>query len=188
VPGKFSYRDWFAGLKEGRSFATNGPMLFLAVNGQGPGETISIPAGRSRRLRVRAEASTARELDRLEIVWKGRVVGSAKPQSDSLRLEVEFEFDATESGWFAARAFERPLASARFAHTSPVYVRVGRDAGVVPEDAMFFLEWIDREIRFYENLAGFRTEAERQEMLDFFRRGRAVYQRLGGTASGAGRK
>lgn len=193
LPSKFGYRAWFRNLKAGRSFATNGPVLFLSVNGHEPGETVAVlrgkssaglrrpvqPAGKSAgNLKVLAEANTAGELERLEIVWKGKVVKSVAASPGSSALSAEFEMDPAESGWFAARAFEKPGQAVRFAHTSPLYVKVGPDRGIVPEDAKFFLTWIDREIRFYETLPGFPSDADRQAMLAFFRRARGVYERL----------
>jgi len=209
LPGRFSYQDWFRALKAGRSFATNGPMLFLTVNGHEPGDTILVAArptaadlrefsrlGRDRppagtlqasaagagkaasRLQVHVEASTGGELGRVDVVWKGRVVKTVAPTSDLSRASVDFEFEADESGWLAARAFERPGGVVRFAQTSPVYLQVGSDRGVVSEDAKYFLAWIDRAMKFYEGFAGFRNDADRQAMLGFFRKARAVYERL----------
>ncbi|PYU92305.1 MAG: hypothetical protein DMG25_12300 [Acidobacteria bacterium] len=66
----------------------------------------------------------------------------------------------------------------RFAHTSPVYVQVGDGRGIVPEDAKFFIDWIDREVNFYEGYSGFRSEQDRQAMLEIYRKARAVYVRL----------
>jgi len=37
---EFGYYEWFIGMKQGRSFATNGPMLFFAIDGQEPGANI----------------------------------------------------------------------------------------------------------------------------------------------------
>ena len=65
----------------------------------------------------------------------------------------------------------------RVAHTSPVYVDVGRPAPAV-EEARFFLEWIDREIRLYTAETGFRDPRHREELLDLFRTARRVYARL----------
>ena len=178
---KFGYRPWFRALKAGHSFATNGPMLFLTVNNREPGDTISIPAGAgktARRINVHAEVSSARELDRVEIVWKGKVVKTVAAAEPSTSLTADYEFDADDTGWVAARAFEKPGAVVRFAQTSPVYIQVAGSRGIVAEDVKFFLNWVDREMEFYKNHQGFKTEADRQAMLDFFRKGRAVYARL----------
>jgi hypothetical protein len=185
LSGKFSYRDWFRALKAGRSFATNGPMLFLTVDGHEPGETIHMPrkpgggAGKSAgRLSIHLEASSGGELARVEVVCKGKVIRTVTPADDPTHLRADFDIEATETGWLAARAFEKPNGAVRFAHTSPVYVQVGQEPGSVAEDARFFLTWIDRESRFYENLSGFRSDADRQAMLSLFRKARRVYERL----------
>jgi hypothetical protein len=181
LPGGFGYAEWLRTLKAGRSFATNGPMLFLTVDGHEPGESIEVRAGAGKAaapLKAKVEAVTDGSLDRVEIIWKGKIIKSVKADSAASRLSAEAEIDPKESGWVAARAFERPLEKARFAHTSPVYVRVGQDAGIVSEDAKFFLAWIDREIGFYENHPGFRSQADRDAMLEMFRRARRVYERL----------
>jgi hypothetical protein len=178
---KLGYRPWFRALKAGHSFGTNGPMLFLTVNGKEPGETIVVPAGAgktSRKLKVHVEASTAGELDKLEIVWKGQVIKSVTATTADSKLAADAEVDANETGWVAARAFEKSSPSIRFAQTSPVYVQVGTSRGIVAEDVKFFLNWLDREIEFYKRQPGFKTEFDRQAMLEFFRQARAVYARL----------
>jgi hypothetical protein len=53
----FSYEGWFRALKAGRSFATNGPMLFFTVDGKEPGEDLHFPGSHSR-VRVHAETSS----------------------------------------------------------------------------------------------------------------------------------
>jgi hypothetical protein len=164
----FSYAAWFRALKAGRSFATNGPLLFLTAAGREPGATVKLARGRAARIKV--EALSLAPLDRVEVIFRGRVIRSG-PGS------LEFDFSPESDGWVAARAFEPAGRTIRFAHTSPVWIDAGRPAGAV-EDARFFLDWIDREIRFYQGLSGFRAEADREAMLDFFRKGRAVYERL----------
>jgi hypothetical protein len=178
---KFGYRPWFRALKAGRSFATNGPMLFLTVNGKEPGDTITIPAAAAspaRRLRIHAEATMAGEIDRVEIIWNGKVIKTESTPERLASLAVDAELEAATTGWVAARAFGKSEPSIRFAHTSPVYVQVGQDRGVVKEDVEFFLAWLDRETEFYKKHSGFKTESHRQAMLDFFRQARRVYAGL----------
>ena len=181
LPGGFGYDEWFRALKAGRSFATNGPMLFLTVNGREPGDTISVPnpAGQSaQRLRVQAEALSMSDLDRLEVIWKGKVVKKVEAGDKVQKLSADLEMDARTSGWFAARAFEKPTETVRFAHTSPVYVRVGSDRGLVPDDAKYLLTLVVQQIKYCETSRGFRSDTDRQAMLKMFRDAEAVYARL----------
>jgi hypothetical protein len=177
VSGPFGYDAWFRALKEGRSFATNGPILFLTVDGAEPGGTLRLPDKSVRRVRIRAEASSLKPMDRLEVLFKGRIIRSvAGPE----KLAADFTAEVGETGWFAARAFEKPDRTIRFAHTSPVYVSFPGDTGVVREDARFFLDWIDRETAFYRELPGFREPAHREAMLALFSSARQVYLKLAG--------
>jgi hypothetical protein len=85
-----------------------------------------------------------------------------------------------QTGWFVARAFEKPTETERFAHTSPVYIRVGNDRGIVPEDAQYFVKLMSREMKFYQNLSAFRTATDRDALVNMFEKARAAYARLAG--------
>jgi hypothetical protein len=182
LSGRFDYNEWFRGLKAGRSFATNGPLLFLTVQGREPGDTIVLPTTGAERthLKVHAEVYSAGEIDRLEIAWKGEIIKSVRATTQTDTLVVDFEAKAEGTGWIAARAFERQSEAVRFAHTSPVYVEVPGDRGVVREDAEFFLRWIDRETSYFKNLPTFRSQADRESMLALFYRARRIYEELAG--------
>ena len=88
---------------------------------------------------------------------------------------INFTANLEETGWFVARAFEKPDRTIRFAHTSPVYVEIPGDTGVVREYAQF-IDWIDREIGFFRNLPGFREPQHRDAMLTLFAAARRVYE------------
>jgi hypothetical protein len=172
LDGAFDYRRWFRALKAGRSFATNGPMLFLSVEGKEPGDVLTLPTNGRHSVRIKAEVSSQNPLDRLEIVFKGRTLRVLR---GTHRISADFTMDVDETGWFAARAFERPDRTVRFAHTSPIYVDVAGRSGVVSEDVQFFIDWMDREIAFYTKLPGFRAPHHREAMLELFRAAREVY-------------
>jgi hypothetical protein len=176
----FGYDAWFRALKAGRNFATNGPMLFFTVDGHEPGDTIQLPAGAGERKqrKIHAEASSQDELEKLEVLWKGTVIKTVAAPPGSHQLAMDFEAEANQTGWFAARAFESPTETVRFAHTSPVYVRMGNDRGIVPEDAAFFVDSMGRAIAFLQSVPGFHSPADRDAMASMFQQARAVYARL----------
>ena len=174
----FSYADWLRALKAGRSFATNGPMLFLTVNGQEAGSRLNFPTRQLARLKIRAEALSAGNLDRIEVLFKGRVIKSVSSGESPERLIADFETQVSETGWVVARCFEKPGSTVHFAHTSPVYVQYGRHRGIVAADAQFFLDWMDREIEFYKKEDRFKKPSEQREMLAFFERARVIYAKL----------
>jgi len=133
----FNEAAWWAGQKAGRNFVTNGPMLFLTVDGQMPGDVL--PAGRGlRRARVDCRARTP--LKRVDVVANGLAVKIWDPGRH--RFEASVEVPATPGGWIAARCLEQPGegGTIRFAHTSPVYE--GTDARRDPESVAWLGEWI----------------------------------------------
>src|SRR4029450_5381814 len=106
VSGPFSYRNWFASLKAGRSFATNGPMLFLSADGQDPGS--QLVGDTTRPVRIRAEALSPPPLARLEIVSSGQVLRSISEPDGAGRWIVEMEHTFAHNGWVASPAFDAP--------------------------------------------------------------------------------
>jgi hypothetical protein len=138
VSGPFSYQNWFRSLKAGRSFATNGPMLFLSADGQEPGSELRVDGG-TRTVRIHAEALSPRPLARLEIVSSGRVIRRISEPDTKGRWVLDVEQSFEHNGWVVARSFEPAGKTIRFAHTSPIYVNVGNPAPAV-DDARFFLE------------------------------------------------
>jgi hypothetical protein len=174
--GKFSYDEWFRALKEGRSFATNGPMLFLTVDGKEPGDTLRLPDKTVRSVKIHVEASSVNPMDRLEVLFKGKAIRTV---TGAGRLTADFTASVGETGWFAARAFEKPDRTIRFAHTSPVYVEFSGDHGIVGQDVQFFIDWIDREMTFYKYATGFREPRHRDAMLAMFSSARKIFVELG---------
>ena len=158
----------------------------LHRNGHYPGDVIQLPKiSASQSLQVHAEVRSIEELDRLEIVWKRQVIKSVRATGGVTELMADIELDANETGWIIARAFGKTGKTVHFAHSSPVYVQKGQDRGIVAKDVEFLIAWIDREVKFYENLMSFRSEPDREEILTMFRKARAVYKGLVATPDSA---
>src|ERR1700731_3687477 len=56
VEGEFTYQNWIAALKEGRTFISNNPMLTFTVNGREPGANLTVRSGKDRALEIYARA------------------------------------------------------------------------------------------------------------------------------------
>jgi hypothetical protein len=63
-----------------------------------------------------------------------------------------------------------------YATTSPVYVSVAGSEMKSPDDAQYFLAWIDRMIHSTETNANWNTAAEKTAVLDLLQKARAVYE------------
>ena len=146
VDGAFTYEGWIEGLKAGRTFVTNGPMLEFNADGHSPGETIRVTPGAS--LRVRGQVTSQYALNSLQVIRDGKVVAEAKAAGNRLSAEIEQLVTMDRSGWVALRAVGPPHPDqpefSLFGHTSPVYIEVPDRPIDAREDAAYFIAWIDR--------------------------------------------
>src|SRR2546422_9688109 len=72
------HRRWLAGIKAGRTFVTNAPLLEFTIAGHDIGDEIRLPAGA--RLTARVSLRSSIPVDHLEIVGNGGD-GAAHPPS-----------------------------------------------------------------------------------------------------------
>ena len=204
VDGEFTYQNWIAALKQGRTFVTNSPVLTFTVNGHDPGATLHLDSGKERVAKAHAVAESQIPYDRLEIVANGIVVAQATPSGPRHFAEIHLEHKVDRSCWLAARVCEdmdgyrkrgvdfqnvhvpqgtrlsdyygtrRPETV--FAHSSPVYLI--RDGAPIRswEDAEYFVRYIDNAIHWLDTEAKFARPADKQASKDAFAQGRAVYQ------------
>jgi len=145
LDGPLTYAAWIDGLKKGRSFVTNGPMLELTVDGQGPGSVI--PGGKQRGVMVKAKARSQFPLARVELLYNGQVAATLALAKDDLSATLEQALEVDKSGWLALRASgpgnPNNPGPTLFAHTGPLYVEVAGAPLRSRADARFFVQWID---------------------------------------------
>ncbi len=146
IDGEFSYAAWIDGLKTGRSFISSGPMLEFRVDDREPGDVIKLAS--PRKLRVVGEATSQFPLEKVEVVYNGEVVSSAKLDEEKLAGDASAEILIDKSGWLSLRA-SGPIHSDHSggpfeAHAAPVYVEVGGQRAASQADAEYFLAWLDR--------------------------------------------
>jgi len=139
--------------REGRTFATNGPLVLFHVNGAGPGDEVSLAAPGEVEVSLRAQSQWG--LEGGELVINGVVVR----QWDAIdgRLDVTDRVRIDETSWVAARVFgpksaqvdSSPMAEesgelcGQFAHTSPVYVSIAAAPFRPRRDAVeFCMQWV----------------------------------------------
>jgi hypothetical protein len=176
------YGDWVRAYKQGRSFASNGPVIFLTADGKEPGEELRFPAASRQKIRVKASMLTQTAVDKVEIVANGKVVISRDAKGKT-EIAIDEELPLESSAWIAARAigpWSRLILNdvQTFAHTSPVYVQFGDERVLSREDAKFYDEWIGKLIASVNERGRFMSAEHRQEVVDLFRRGQEVYRRL----------
>ena len=167
----FTLDNWRKGLQNGKSFITNGPMLFFKVNGEHAGSVLNISEGIAE-FEVEAEALTPDGNIPVEIIYNGEVILKTTNVSTKITLK--------DSGWIAVRC--------EGAHSNPVYVNFeGRPAGY-PEPAERFIKIIDRLAEWVETKALFYDDEQKKAVLDVIGQGRDVYEKIIERAEDLGRK
>lgn len=176
------YGNWIRGLTQGRSFVTSGPLLFLKVNGREPGDELRLAGGAPTKVRVEAEATSILPMHTLDIVQNGKIVHTVKP-ADPYRATVSIEVPVERTGWVAARVTgpekqHRLMDGYVYAHTNPVFLTKSGQPASSPEDARYFLTWVDHVLGMLEKLDRFDTPNQKQDVMGVWRKARDVYAAL----------
>jgi TolB protein len=146
LPDGLGYDKWIAGLKAGRSFVSNGPIIEFTANGRTLGETLQLDGPAE--VQVKGRARSQFPLDSLELMHNGRVIANGRLSDDKLTATFDQPVRIETGGWIALRTSGpiprywtgRTLA----AHTNPIYVEVQGRPQERRAEAAYFLKWIDR--------------------------------------------
>ncbi|MBI3132998.1 MAG: CehA/McbA family metallohydrolase [Acidobacteria bacterium] len=176
--GPLQREPFLAGLKAGRTFATNGALLDLRVGKAAPGDTLELGAG-AQELEYAATLRSNHPVDHLELIWNGEVVGHHAPKSGT--ADVTGRVKVKGPGWLLLRAWnDAPHANVLdiypFATTSPIYAVVAGKPVRSKAAATYFLAWLDRIQKATEAHPDYRTAGEREAVLADIRKARAVYE------------
>ena len=175
-PGPVSRSRLLDSLRAGRTFATNGPLLELAVGGRGPGEEVRLGEnGGKVAVRVRLRSNVA--VDHLELVRNGAVALEIPLAGDRTAIDTAVQLTVDASGWVllrarSDRAIYPVLDLYPYATTSPVYLSAGSHPVRSRHDAEYFLRWIDRLEAFAKDNRDWNSDAERAHVLDQIARAR----------------
>ncbi len=138
---RFSYETWWEGLKAGRSFVTNGPLLLCRANGHLPGHVFSFCNEQSARIELEMSLESNDVVPALEVIKDGSVVERIRTTDKSAECSTTITF--TQSGWFLVRAIADKPETFRFASTAPFYVEIGEDdRRISRRSAEFFIQWL----------------------------------------------
>lgn len=142
---EFDRNNWFAGLRAGRCFVTNGPLLRVKANRQW--------AGHSFRL-VEDEIIVALDItlnsndpvSELEVIHNGHVINRI-PCTDDASQQFKQTIRIAEPGWFLVRAIADVDQTFRFASTAPWNIEtMDGKTRISHESVQFFLDWLNERI------------------------------------------
>jgi TolB protein len=170
---------WWQGLRAGRSFVTNGPLLRVQAAGQLPGHVFTGPAGKDISLEITARLTSHDPIAFLEVIKDGEVERKVSFKEWS-RTGTLGTLRFQTSGWFLVRAIADNPRTFRFASTAPYCVEVGATARRISKgSAQFFLDWTRERARRIR----LEDPEQRREVLDYHTRAEKFWQDLAARAT-----
>ncbi len=170
---------WFDGLKQGHTFATNGPLVEFKLGGEMVGSELKFEAAQAA-VPFTARLRSIVPLDHLEVVCNGKIVQTLKLNEARDSSDVTGTIPVDESGWCLLRAWsekaEYPVMDEyAYATTSPVYVTLGGKRAYSRADAEYFAAWIGRTLEITAEYPDWNSAEEKELVLGRLREARGVF-------------
>jgi hypothetical protein len=182
------YETWIRALIKGLSFVSNGPLLTFSVDGHEAGEEVQLPADAPSNVRVNVEAASILPMEQLEVLQDGKVV-YVQRADDPGHIKVSVNLSAARTGWIAARVsgpnkVHLLTDSYVYAHTNPVWLVKGGQKASSPQDAEYFVKWMDKAL---EQIPGrtFYSDSEKASVEAVYSKARDEFRRLAASSTEA---
>jgi len=109
-----TYPAWLSGVRAGRTFVTNGPVLEFQVDGKGLGEEVALKKPGSVLLEGTVRFDPARDnVRRLELIENGELLRSFPRRAGSSEIRFRFSHEVKQSSWLAVRASGNKVGEAQ---------------------------------------------------------------------------
>jgi TolB protein len=173
---------WMDELKQGKTFATNGPLIEFKLGGEMVGSELRLATGQNA-VPFTAKLRSIVPVDHLEVVCDGRVAQTLKLQGRRETADATGTIPISDSGWCVLRAWsDKPeypvMDNYAYATTSPVYVTVGGKRAYSKKDAEYFEAWIDRTIEITDKYPDWNSSEEKAHVMKRLQQARDVYEHL----------
>ena len=189
--------EYLEGLRKGRNFVTNGPMVFFkSANGLKPGDSFTLP-DTGDTVGFEIEVISDSPLKSIEIVVNGEVKKRFMPTTGQTIFATFVTIEIDRSSWVCARcvdvdmlltdtelaAYEGPPVRLnqkpnrlRFAHTSPIYMYCGKSDIAVKKS----IEEGLRIIKAFRSFACANSDPEYRDKMKHaeIRAGEVLHQKL----------
>jgi Tol biopolymer transport system component len=171
---------FYPALRRGATFVSNGPLIWFRLGEKPPGGEVKLAAGKHE-VKFSAWLRSIVPVEHLEVVCNGKVMRTLELKGGRDSGDFTGTLPISESGWCVLRAWsekaEHPVLDLYpYATTSPVYVTVEGAPVTSPEDAAYFVAWIDRVREAVEKHTGWNSQAEKDAVMDSLEKARAVYE------------
>jgi hypothetical protein len=177
--GPTNIRQFLNSLRQGHTFATNGPLLRFSMEDQTIGGRLSLPAG-TNPVKFTAALRSIVPIDHLQVLCNGNVVREIALSGKRESADAQGTVPISKSGWCILRAWnakaELPVLDLYpYATTSPIYISVGGEPTRSAKDAAYFVAWIDRLSQAASRYPDWRSVAEKQHVQKLLSDARAIY-------------
>jgi len=181
----FGYESWTRRLSRGRSFTTNGPLVFLRVDGKEPGGRISLDAGERRTAEVEVVVDSVVAWDRVAVRMNRREALEFQSAADApLHQVFRGKLELEGPGWLYAHVaggVVRHLPSPKIrqpvaAITNAIWIDRGEERRRDPKSLEFFMRWIDANLDTLERRDNFGSPENRRVVRDTFLSARKVFE------------
>jgi len=174
--------SWMGSLKNGRTFATNGPLVNFTLNGEMVGSESKLEKPRQE-VAFTARLRSIVPLDHVEVVCNGKKVKDLKLEGARDTADVKGTIPISESGWCLLRAYTDKavypvMDNYAYATTSPVYVTVAGAKPRSPEDAKYFAAWIARTMEITAAYPDWNSVQEKELVMKRLADAKAIYERM----------
>ena len=181
--GALNMDAFLDGLRRGRTFASNGPLLRFSLGRPPAGPGSEVKLEHPGEVPFTAALASIVPLDHLEVVCNGRVARTLELGADRASARTSGTLPVERSGWCLLRAWaehaEDPVLDAYpYATTSPVYITVAGQPPRSAQDAAYFLAWLDRLREDVEQYPDWNSGAEREHVLQQIAEARKKFEAL----------
>lgn len=182
--GGLDYDAWLSGLKVGRYFISNGPLMTaFDVDGLAAGESVDLPGDGPLDVAVHVEVESVFPLERGDIVVNGDVAASFFFEDGACSADTTINISLEGSSWVAARVFGEldewfAIGDSLFAHSGPVYLTVDGQRIADRADAQYFVEWTDDLALLGSTRGEWETPADSVRFFDAVAEARSFYEVL----------
>ncbi|MEX1231437.1 MAG: CehA/McbA family metallohydrolase [Planctomycetaceae bacterium] len=184
VEGELTTENWLAGLKAGRGFITNGPLLKLSVNEKTPGDELKLD--RAGMVHIQAEGLGRCDFQTLELIYNGEIIASVKttPVEGHFEAKIDKQIEVPKSGWWALRTpppsvpgdpelseprTRNELGRELYSHTSPIYVTVAGQPHRDPAAIASLIAHVEESLKYVSQKGVYMDNASRETILSLYR-------------------
>lgn len=166
------------GIKEGRTFASNGPLIGLNINGKEPGEEIEL--AKKGKVNYSGFLRSLVPIEKLELVQNGKVIKSIPLTGDQKTADFSGTLQLSSSAWVLLRAYSTStpdiLDLYPYSTTNAIFINVADRQLRSASDASYFLQWIDRIEEAAEKVTTFNNAAEKTRILEDIKEARRIFE------------